>query len=196
MIAKGFMCAGTRGHGNSLVGWRAVRLLIWLKSTAGGLGGLPAGESAGNWGRISVVTGFRRCGVLIAASAIMIGAGIGAATLAAGAAHAQGSGSITITGVSTNGFGEAQFPVVTVSVTCPANDRFIVGASTMQSATSLGSTANAFCTGNAVQHHRCGRRGRAGDCRRHAAIRSSGHQFRQPGRHLRRHDGEPDVPVR
>jgi hypothetical protein len=130
--------------------WAARGQAIHLvEVTAGGLGGLPSGESAKNQGRISVMTGFRRRGVLIAASAIIIGAGIGAATLAAGAAHAQGSGSITITGVSTNGFGEAQFPVVTVSVTCPANDRFIVGASTMQSATSLGSTANAFCTGNA-----------------------------------------------
>ena len=87
--------------------------------------------------------------MLIAAGAIIIGAGVGAAALAAGAAHAQGAGSITITGVSTGRVNGNQFPVVTVSVTCPVNDHFIVGASTMQSATSLGSSATATCTGNA-----------------------------------------------
>jgi hypothetical protein len=92
--------------------------------------------------------GFRRRRVLIATGAIVIGAGIGAATLAAGAAHAQGSGSITITGAGPNSLGESQFPEVTVSVTCPVNDRFVVVASTMQSATSLGSTATALCTGS------------------------------------------------
>jgi hypothetical protein len=93
--------------------------------------------------------GFRRRRVLIATGAIVIGAGIGAATLAAGAAHAQGSGSITITGVGPNSSGESEFPEVTVSVTCPVNDRFVVDASTMQSATSLGTTSTALCTGNA-----------------------------------------------
>jgi hypothetical protein len=94
------------------------------------------------------MTGFRRRGVLIAASAIMIGAGIGAATLAAGAAHAQGSASITITGVGFDSQDQAQFPQVTVSVTCPVNDRFSVGASTTQSAFSTGITSVALCTGN------------------------------------------------
>jgi hypothetical protein len=91
---------------------------------------------------------FNRRRVLIAAGAIVIGAGIGAATLAAGPAHAQGSGSITITGVSPDSLGQPQFPVVTVSVTCPANDHFFVGASTIQSATSGGTSAVALCTGN------------------------------------------------
>ena len=93
--------------------------------------------------------GFPRRRMLIAAGAIMIGAGIGAATLTAGAAHAQGSGSISITSVGLNSNGQAQFPQVTVSITCPVNDHFIVGASTIQSATSGGSTATATCTGNA-----------------------------------------------
>jgi hypothetical protein len=93
--------------------------------------------------------GFRGRGMLIAAGAIVIGAGIGAVTLTGGAAHAQGSGTISITGVSANSQGEPQFPVVTASITCPVNDHFIVGASTMQSATSLGSSTTATCTGNA-----------------------------------------------
>ena len=95
------------------------------------------------------MTGFRRRRVLIAAGAIVIGAGIGAATLAAGPAHAQGSGSITITSVSTNNNGQPQFPVVTVSITCPLNDHFVVDATTIQGATSGGGSTTSSCTGNA-----------------------------------------------
>lgn len=95
------------------------------------------------------MTGFLGRRVLIAAGAIVIGAGIGAVALTGGAAHAQGSGTITITGVGFNSQSQPQFPVVTVSITCPANDHFVVGASTMQSATSLGSSTSATCTGNA-----------------------------------------------
>ena len=93
--------------------------------------------------------GFRRRGLIIAASAIAVGAGIGTAMLAVGPAHAQGSGSITITSVNTSSQGQPQFPVVTVSVTCPVNDIFSVAATTQQGATSTGSTGAAFCTGNA-----------------------------------------------
>jgi len=95
------------------------------------------------------MTGFRKRGMLIAAGTIAVGAGIGAAALGAGSAHAQASGTIAITSVSANSNGEPQFPQVTVSITCPANDRFIVDANTIQSATSEGSTATALCTGNA-----------------------------------------------
>ncbi len=95
------------------------------------------------------MTGLRRRGMLIAAGAIAVGAGIGAATLGAGSAHAQSSGTISITSVNTNSSGEAQFPQVTVSITCPANDRFVVEATTIQSATSEGSTTTVLCTGNA-----------------------------------------------
>jgi hypothetical protein len=93
--------------------------------------------------------GFRRRGMLIAASAIAIGAGISIATMGAGSAHAQGSGTISITSVGTNSSGEPQFPEVSVSITCPANDHFIVDATTIQSATSEGGSATATCTGNA-----------------------------------------------
>ena len=95
------------------------------------------------------MSGFRRRGLLIAAGAIAIGAGIGIATLAVGPAHAQGSGSITITGVGLNNQGQPQFPQVSVSVTCPANDRFVVDATTVQGAASEGALATEFCTGNA-----------------------------------------------
>jgi hypothetical protein len=95
------------------------------------------------------MTVFRSRRALIAAGAIVIGTGIGAATLAAGSAHAQGSGSITITSVSANSQGEPQFPQVTVSITCPLNDHFVVDATTIQSATSGGGSTNASCTGNA-----------------------------------------------
>jgi hypothetical protein len=95
------------------------------------------------------MTVFRSRRALIAAGAIVIGTGIGAATLAAGPAHAQGSGSITITSVSANSQGESQFPQVTVSITCPLNDHFFVDATTIQSATSGGSSTTATCTGNA-----------------------------------------------
>ncbi len=107
----------------------------------------PGGPS--NRGRISIMSRFRKRGILIAAVAIAIGAGIGTATLAVGSAHAQGSGSITITGVGTDSQGQAQFPQVTVSVTCPVNDRFLVDATTVQGAASEGSLATEFCTGNA-----------------------------------------------
>ena len=90
------------------------------------------------------MTGFSRRRVLSVAGVIVIGAGIGAATLAAGPAHSQGSGSITITGVGPNGNGQDQFPAVTASVTCPVNDRFVVNATTVQGATSAGSTTVAF----------------------------------------------------
>jgi hypothetical protein len=95
------------------------------------------------------MTGLRRRGMLIAAGAIAVGAGIGAATLGAGSAHAQASGTISITGVSTNSQGEGDFPQVTVSITCTANDHFLVDATTIQGATSVGSSASAQCTGNA-----------------------------------------------
>jgi hypothetical protein len=95
------------------------------------------------------MAGFRRRRVFIAAGVIAIGAGIGAATLAAGPARAQGSGSITITNVSPNSSGEPQFPAVAVSVTCPLNDHFVVDATTIQGAASSGGSANASCTGNA-----------------------------------------------
>jgi|GEM_PF-2826724 len=97
------------------------------------------------------MTGFRKRRLLLTAGAIAvtIGAGIGAATLAAGSAHAAGSGSVSITSVGFNSQSEPQFPVVTVSVTCPLNDHFFVGASTLQSATSLGSSTTATCTGSA-----------------------------------------------
>ena len=91
----------------------------------------------------------RKRGILIAAGAIAIGAGVGTATLAVGSAHAQGSGSITITSVGFNNQSQPQFPQVTVSVTCPANDRFLVDATTVQGAASEGSMASQFCTGNA-----------------------------------------------
>ena len=92
---------------------------------------------------------FRRRSAFIVAGAIVIGAGIGAVALTGGAAHAQGSGTISITGVGFNSQSQPQFPQVSVSITCPANDHFVVGASTMQSATSLGSSTSATCTGNA-----------------------------------------------
>jgi hypothetical protein len=95
-----------------------------------------------------MMIGLRRHRLLIAAGAIVIGAGIGAATLAAGAAHAQGSASITVTGVGFDSQDQAQFPQVTVSVTCPVNDRFSVAASTAQGAFSTGSTSVLGCTGN------------------------------------------------
>jgi hypothetical protein len=95
------------------------------------------------------MTVFRSRRALIAAGVIVIGTGIGAATLAAGPAHAQGSGSITITSVSANSQGEPQFPQVTVSITCPLNDHFVVEATTIQSATSGGASTTATCTGNA-----------------------------------------------
>jgi hypothetical protein len=93
--------------------------------------------------------GFPRRRVLIAVGAIVIGAGIGAVALTGGAAHAQGSGTISITSVGFDSQNQPQFPVVTVSVTCPVNDRFVVGASTMQSAISYGTSSLALCTGNA-----------------------------------------------
>jgi hypothetical protein len=94
------------------------------------------------------MTVFRKRRVFIAAGAIAIAAGIGAATVAAGSAHAQPSGSISITSVGPNSDGEPQFPVVTVSITCPVDDHFNVDATTIQSATSSGSSASTECTGD------------------------------------------------
>jgi hypothetical protein len=97
--------------------------------------------------------GIRKRGIITAAAVIAVGTAVGVATLAASTAHAQSSSSITITGVApaTGIFGPESFiPLVTVSITCPADDVFWVNASTVQGATSIGNHSGlATCTGSA-----------------------------------------------
>jgi hypothetical protein len=81
------------------------------------------------------------------AALVAIGAAIGATALTEGAAHAQSSSSVTITGMAQGGTTGSPEPEVLVSVTCPSGAGAEVTVTALQGSLFHG-TDSFTCTGN------------------------------------------------
>jgi hypothetical protein len=84
----------------------------------------------------------------VAAALVAIGTATGATMLAGGAAHAQSSSSITITGMAQGGTVGSPEPEVLVSVTCPSGAQAQLTVTALQGSLFHGTSSEFTCTGN------------------------------------------------
>jgi hypothetical protein len=90
----------------------------------------------------------KKLSIVLAAAAVATGAAIGITGLTGGAAHAQSSSSISITGMAQTGPTGNPQPQVLVSVTCPAGSEAEVSATATQGAYFDGQSSEFACTGS------------------------------------------------
>jgi hypothetical protein len=90
----------------------------------------------------------KKLGMMVAAAVVATGTVIGITALAGGAANAQSSSSITVTGMAQAGTVGSPEPEVLVSITCPAGDLASVNATATQGGFFAGHSDTITCTGN------------------------------------------------